>query len=138
MTAETVVCQSCRAKVHGEIFHLGFSDMDALYCSSCPKVLLLRDWQLLSERGITRPSDAEFQEWNRHMLPFYEKVEALFLPCSCGGSYRYMNPPHCPSCHGLLRGDCYEDKPVLKQRDSYVFVSAGSIDDRNHLRSVGA
>jgi len=133
MSAHAAVCQACHREVQGEIFHLGFSDMDALYCSKCPKVLLLKDWRLPQRRGILPPTEREFQYYSRQWLPYYAKVEALFRPCACGGHYGYMNPPRCPLCNGLLRGDCYEDKPILKQRDGYVFVCAGSVNDSEQL-----
>ena len=139
MTAHTAKCEACGETVSGEIYHLGFSDMDALYCSSCPKVLLLRDRSLLENLDIERlklePGDPGWQEYGRHSLPVYAKIENLFNPCECGGVFRYMNPPRCPKCRGLLRGDLYEDKPVLKSRDGYVFVTAGSVNDLQQLKS---
>jgi hypothetical protein len=45
-----------------------------------------------------------------------------------------MNPPRCPRCLGLIRGNLYEDKPILKLNDGYVFVSIGSVDDVARLR----
>ena len=45
-----------------------------------------------------------------------------------------MNPPRCPKCNGLIRGDIYEDKPILKNTDGYVFVTTGSVDDINQLK----
>ncbi|WP_139351688.1 hypothetical protein [Rhodanobacter sp. C06] len=140
MTAQIIVCQACNAEVHGEIYHLGFCDMQALYCSSCPKVLLLKDRELLPSNGISWPNltaaDPGFEFYDRHLLPVYASIEALFDPCECGGRYLYMAPPHCPKCGGLLRGDCYEDKPILKERDGYVFVSAGSVTDHEQLKQL--
>lgn len=142
MTEHTAKCEACGESVSGEIYHLGFSDMEALYCSSCPKVLLMKDHNLLESVGIKwlnlEPGDAGWQEYGRHVLPVYEKIENLFNPCECGGVYRYMNPPRCPRCQGLLRGDMYEDKPVLKNRDGYVFVTTGSVDDVEQLKPVYA
>src|SRR5687768_6742272 len=139
MTAHTETCEACGQTVEGEIYHLGFSDMAALYCSSCPRVLLLKDWTLLDRNGIKSPNlmahDPGFQPYDRHLLSYFEQIEALFRPCQCGGHYRYMNSPRCPHCNGLLRGDCYEDKPILKERDCYVFVTASSVDDHECLRA---
>lgn len=126
MTASTATCSSCRAEVVGERYHLGFSDMDALYCSSCSSVLLVKD------RGIAWPSlnaaDPGFQPYCRHLLPIFRSIESRFKPCKCGGVYRYMNPPRCPACSGLFRGDAYQDKPVLKLTDGYVFVTTESVE----------
>ena len=138
MTEHTATCQSCHAEVHGQIYHLGFSNMQALYCSACPNVLLLKDPELPMRRGIRWPNlaphDPGFQFYGRHLLPVYAAIEDLFNPCPCGGTYQFMAPPRCPKCNGLLRGDCYEDKPVLKERDGYVFVSTKSVDDRQQIR----
>jgi hypothetical protein len=89
---------------------------------------------LLEDGGIALPPEGSFEFYNRHLLPYYAQVEALFRPCVCGGQYGYLNPPRCPVCSGLLRGDCYEDKPILKQRDGFVFVTIGSVDDREQLK----
>lgn len=137
MSAHTAKCQSCHEAVAGEIHHLGFSNMDALYCSACPKVLLLKNHDLLVQFGIrwvhAVPGDPTFQEYGRHHLPVYAQVEALFRPCEREGRYGYLNPPRCPKCNGLLRGDLYEDKPVLKNWDGYAFVTSGSVDDAEQL-----
>ena len=137
MTAHTAKCRNCGEDVSGEIYHLGFSDMQALYCSSCPKVLLLKDFSLLERNNIKWPNlracDPEFQYFERHLFPVFKQIEKLFRPCSCGGHYGYMNPPRCPKCAGLFLGDVYEDKPVLKSRDKYVFVTVGSVDDVEQL-----
>jgi hypothetical protein len=132
MTAHVMQYQACGKEISGEIYHLGISDMDALYCSSCPRVLLLKDRRLLEHFGIKWPDlqahDPGFQFYNRHLLPVFEKIEALFQSCDCGGHYGYLNPPRCPDCNGLLRGNLYEDKPILKSTDRYVFATAGSQD----------
>jgi hypothetical protein len=72
------------------------------------------------------------------LLPFWQRAEALFRPCPCGGSFRFMNPPRCPLCKGLLYGDCYEDKPILRMRAGYVFVTTDSINAEQHLISNAA
>ena len=140
MTDHKATCQSCKSEVNGQLYHLGFSDMQALYCSSCPSVLLLKDPDLLVRHGIAWPNlaphDLGFQFYGRHLLPVYATIESLFNPCSCGGTFQFMAPPRCPICNDLLRGDCYEDKPVLKERDGYVFVSASSVDDRQQTRAL--
>ena len=139
MTAHTSVCKSCNAKIHGEIFHLGFSEMQALYCSDCPRVLLLKDQGILERAAISWPNlhagDTGWQPWDQHLLSTYREIEQLFLPCSCGGAYRFMSSPRCPKCNDLLQGDLYEDKPIFKERDMYVFVTSGSIDDDQALKS---
>ena len=137
MSAHTLKCKSCGGTVSCEMYHLGFSEMQALYCSSCSKVLLLHDFTLFERNGIHCPpleaSAPAFKPYTRHILPFFQQAEALFKPCPCGGSFRFMNPPRCPLCKGLLLGDCYEDKPIFKLRDWYVFICSGSISAEEHL-----
>jgi hypothetical protein len=138
MSTYVVECQACGEDIVGEMIHLGASNMDVLCCSSCPRVLLLKTPGLLERFGIVRPSLVKghpgFLPYLRHLLPFYEKVEALFLPCECGGRYGFMNPPRCPKCNGLLRGDIYGDKPIAKVTDGYALVTLGSVDDVSKLR----
>lgn len=138
MSTYVVTCQACGADVAGEIHHLGASNMEALYCSACPRVLFLKTPGLLERFDIVRPpvvkSYAGFQPYLRHLLPFYAKVEALFLPCECGGHYGFMNAPRCPKCNGLLRGDCYGDRPIAKVTDGYALVTVGCVDDVAHLK----
>ncbi len=137
MNTHTETCDSCGASVNGETYHRGFSQMEALYCSKCPRVLLLKDWELLKRHGIEFPSldisAPGSQSYCRHVLPTFRRIEALFRPCQCGGRYGYLNPPRCPMCAGLLRGDTYEDKPILNFNDGYVFISIGSVDDRDQI-----
>lgn len=49
MTAHSYTCKNCSSEVQGELYHLGFSDMDCMYCDSCPRVLLLKEYNL--QRG---------------------------------------------------------------------------------------
>ena len=133
MTKKTAKCQACGKLIDGEIFHLGFSDMVALYCSSCPMVLLLSDFQLLENKGIKwlhhTAGDKGWEYYDRHLLPVYSEIEKLFKQCKCGGRFGFTNPPRCPKCNQYMQGNCYEDKPILMQRDKYAFVCAGSVTD---------
>lgn len=139
MSTYVVRCEACGKDVAGEIIHLGSSSTEALHCSACPRVLLLKTPGLLERFGIARPALGQgqpgFQPYLRHLLPFYEKVEALFAPCECGGRYGYMNPPRCPKCNGLLRGDLYGDKPIAKVTDGYALVTLGAVDDVAKLKA---
>jgi len=44
------------SKMRGEIYHLGFSNMESVYCSECHKVLLLADPDFLLKNGANFPS----------------------------------------------------------------------------------
>jgi hypothetical protein len=138
MSTFVVRCEACRKDVKAGMIHLNASHAEALYCSSCSRVLLLKTPGLLERFGIERPGlgkhDPGFQPFLRHLLPFYAKVEALFLPCECGGHFGYMNPPRCPKCNGLLRGDLYGDKPIAKVTDGYALVSLGAEYDVDKLK----
>ncbi|MGD8617930.1 MAG: hypothetical protein PVH54_01950 [Gammaproteobacteria bacterium] len=98
----------------------------------------MKDRKLLDHFGIDWPHhqahDPGFMFYNRHLLPVFEKIETLFRSCSCGGRYGYLNSPRCPECNGLLRGNLYDDKPVLKNNDLYVLVPMGSVDADKHLK----
>jgi len=138
MSKHVGTCEACGQAVSGELYHLGFSNMQALYCSNCPSVLLLKHWDILERHGIVWPSletaSPGFEHYCRHLLPVFARIEELFSPCACGGHYRYMNSPRCPRCRGLLRGDVYEDKPILKLNDGYVFATTGAVADLAQLR----
>jgi len=140
MTKHSVTCKKCNETVQGELYHLGFSDMDCMYCDSCPRALLLKDHTLAQRCGIEwpnlQPGDKGWEYYNRHLLPVYARFEALFLPCECGGTYRAGAPPRCPKCNEYL-GDGVPDfdKPSTWLK-GHVFVTAGAVTDRDHLREL--
>ena len=129
MTKHTQECKSCGSEIDGELYHQGFSDMVAIYCDSCPNVLLITDQNFFEKNGIEfpnlMPGDEGWQEYNRHLLPAFEKAEALFPKCSCGGSFKYMAAPRCPKCNNYIMGQGYEDKPIYRNI-RYVFVTKES------------
>lgn len=137
MTKHFQKCNSCTKESEGEIYHLGFSDMDCMYCDSCPRVLLLKDRKLLEENNIVMPSlkpgDKGWEFYDRHLLPHYEKLESLFKPCCCGGRFRAWAMPRCVICNDYLLGDApVKDKPSM-WHSKYVFVSIESFNDVEHL-----
>jgi hypothetical protein len=140
MTAHSVTCKCCSSLVRGELFHLGFSDMDCMYCDSCPRVLLLKDHTLADRNGIhwpnLQPGAPGWEYYDRHLLPYYARLEALFKPCSCGGTFRVSAAPRCPSCNASLLGAAPEaDKPST-WRKGHVFVSVGCFDDIEWLNDA--
>ncbi|HDY99556.1 MAG TPA: hypothetical protein ENH72_13850 [Pseudomonas sabulinigri] len=132
MTEHVQKCGACGEEVKGELYHLGFSDMDAVYCWDCPNVLLIKDHDFFEKNGITfphlMPGDKGWQEYNKHMLPYYKEAEKLFPGCGCGGSFRFMAPPRCPKCNDYLAGKDkdYGGKPYYRYH-KYVFVTVGSV-----------
>jgi hypothetical protein len=115
-----LLCQSCGTLVPFKAYHIGFSSFYPLYCDSCPDVLLLEDYLRFPYGSCTNsPSENAGKNW----LPGIHKVDSTLPKCKCGGSFAYMNPPRCPHCLGLVQGDLYAGKPVMKGRDRYTFVS---------------
>lgn len=137
MSKHTQECKSCGEESKGEIYHLGFSNMDCMYCDSCPRVLLLNDRNLLKSKGIVLPNhragDESWEYYDRHLLPIYEKIETLFKSCSCGGNFKASAAPRCSICNDYLSGI----KPDLDKPSTwlsrYVFVTIGSFEDVDHL-----
>lgn len=132
-------CESCGNKAGGELYHLGFSDISCMYCDSCPRVLLLTDRSLLQQNGIEWPNlqagDKGWDYYNRHLLPAYKKLESLFRPCDCGGSFRAWAPPRCPICNDYLSGTAPEPDKPSKWGSKYVFITLESYNDIEHLKA---
>lgn len=130
MTKHTQECEKCKKSIDGEIYHLGFSNIEAVYCSSCPNVLLIEDQDFFSNNGVDFPNlvagDKGWQEYNKHLLPYYKKAEKLFPKCECGGSFQFMAPPRCANCNEYLSGNGYDNKPYYRNH-KYVFVSKNSV-----------
>jgi hypothetical protein len=126
-------CVHCRRFVRGQQYHLGFSDLLVLYCSGCEGALLMRG--TVAYGDLLPPSDhlpqGDHENWQ---LPYWRAVESLFLPCPCGGSFGYLNPPRCPYCRAPVAGDIFEGKVVLKQREGYCFLAGEQFDARDMLR----
>lgn len=129
MTRHTQECKSCSSKITGELYHQGFSDMTAVYCDYCPIVLLIKDQNFYEENGIEfpdlMPGDKGWEEYNRHLLPIYERAEEHFPLCCFGGPFKYMAAPRCPKCNSYIMGKGYEDKPI-QRNIRHVFVTKGS------------
>lgn len=140
MTAHSFTCKCCGAHVAGELYHLGFSDMDCLYCDSCPKVLLLKEPRLAEKHGIIwlnlQPGDPGWQYYNRHLLPYYAKFEALFKPCACGGHFKASAVPRCPKCNGFLAGVAPPADQPSTWSKRHVFVTIGSVTDAEWLNDA--
>jgi hypothetical protein len=139
MSKHTQKCNSCGKHSTGELYHMGFSDMSCMYCDSCPKVLLLKNGRLLKKNGIEFPhlqaGDEGWQFYNAHLLPIYEKIEALFKPCDCGGRFRAWALPRCSLCNDYLFGSKPEPDKPSKWPAKHVFVTVGSYEDTEHLVS---
>ena len=101
--------------------------MDAVYCASCPNVLLLKD-------RMNFPSlmagDNGWQEYDKHLLPYFAEAEKTFPKCICGSTFKFMAVPKCPKCKGSLIAKSYDNKPSYRIQ-SYAFVSTGSIKLEN-------
>lgn len=138
MTIHSLTCKSCDAHVTGELYHLGFSDMDCMYCDSCPRVLLLKDHSLAERYGIKwphlQPGDIGWENYNRHLLPYYARLEALFKPCICSGRFKASAAARCPKCNNFLAGAAPPaDQPSRWQSKGHVFMTLGSVIDTEWL-----
>ncbi len=116
--------------------------MECMYCDSCPRVLLLRDPGFFARYGMEwrnlQAGDKGWEPYNRHLLPTYEKLEGLFKPCVCGGTYRASALPRCPKCNEfMLVGEVHEDEPV-RWDIRHVFVTVGSVTDNDQVRDNAA
>jgi hypothetical protein len=116
-------------------YHVGFSDIVQLYCATCEGVLLV---------DLYHPALSDLHSWaeqNAKGFGFapadlWREFEARFRPCPCGGRFAYLNPPRCPHCRGLLRGDCYAGEPTRKVQDGYVFVPGASFTGREQAEGA--
>jgi hypothetical protein len=127
------LCQSCGNYIKGKSYHLGFSNLIDFYCSNCEAVLLIGTYDLKLE-SFQKLKERPFETFNRHEIPYWDQIATFFTNCECGGNFAYLNPPRCPKCKGLLRGNCYEDKPILKDRDGYVFVCGKSYSGKDLIK----
>ena len=138
MTKHIQSCKSCSSEVEGELYHLGFSDMESVYCSSCPNVLLIKDRDFFERNGVEIPrllaGDSGWMEYDKHLLPYYEKAEKLLPDCECGGDFKFMAPPRCPKCNNYLSGKDYDNKPYYRN-NKHAFVTTGSIYLKNGVFS---
>ena len=120
------ICAECDASVSCTVCHLGFGGLEAIYCSCCPKVLLLDQAQGGTQLPNLKAGDEGWEEFDRHLLRYFSEAEKNFPPCSCGGFFQFMNPPRCPKCEGLLFGQDYENKPIQRNL-GYAYITSGSI-----------
>jgi len=138
MTAHTAKCVNCGTEVHGDLYHLGFSDMECMYCDSCPRVMLLKDPSFYDRHGIRWPNlragDKGWEPYNRHLLPFYEKLEGLFKSCVCGGRYRASALPRCPKCNEFIFGGVVHADTPIDWHPGHVFVTVGSVTEAEQVR----
>ena len=130
MTQHRQLCQSCHSEISGELIHLGFSNIDVIYCNQCPNVLIIKDQGFYENNEIELPrlsaGEKGWQEYDRHLIPYFKLAEKLFPQCACGGRFEYMAAPRCPSCNEYILGKGYEDKPALRNTRS-AFISRESV-----------
>ena len=93
MTSETFgTCDHCSVQFPYALIHNGFNDSAYAYCDSCGTVGFISAWQ------SDIPKEANF----RAQGPISPETAKLLAPCSCGGRFRLMAAPRCPSCHTEL------------------------------------
>lgn len=122
MNPTDTTCLDCQRSIPAKLLHLGFSDTLALYCSRCEAVLLI-DLFNTNLRDLFPPRQIPQGDYGVWEIPYWEKIEALFHACPCGGHFGYLNPPRCPACKGFIVGNLYEGKPAKKAIDGYAYVT---------------
>lgn len=117
---DKVLCKSCNRLVSFFAYHSGFSAITPIYCGDCPDVLLLDDHEARFPYGnaTCKPTSNFGLNWK----PEIESIDSALPKCPCNGTLRYLNPPRCPHCLGLLFGENFEEKPFLKDRLGYSIV----------------
>ncbi len=109
-------CLSCFKKVKFNVYHGGFSNKLAIYCSGCPCVLYIEDFSKLPNTH-NKPTNSGYSEY----ISEFENFDKTLPKCKCGGEFKYLNNPKCPQCKGEFFGDIYKGKPIYKMRDFNLF-----------------
>lgn len=128
------LCASCGHFVRARQYHLGFSEITPLYCSGCGNAVFL-DGSLEIADLLPPPDTLQRGDYGRSEIPYWQGIENLFQPCSCGGHFGYLQPPVCPFCRRPVSGDVFEGKPVVKKREGYCFLSGAFIPAAEALRN---
>lgn len=128
------LCASCGHFVRARQYHLGFSEITPLYCSGCGNAVFL-DGSVEIADLLPPPDTLQRGDYGRSEIPYWQGIENLFQPCSCGGHFGYLQPPVCPFCRRPVSGDVFEGKPVVKKREGYCFLSGAFIPAAEALRN---
>jgi hypothetical protein len=88
-------CPSCDHWLEAGLTFAGMADRGFMYCD--------RDSTLLTWEAYD-PLYRQLAERMPWTLDAYQQasVESWVPACPCGGSFRFTNPPRCPSCHRAL------------------------------------
>ena len=81
-------CETCHKDFEYAIYHCGFGDCAYAYCDRCGCCAILSGWF----DGI--PPGAALKVHG----PIEKRIEAMLMPCSCGGAFREDAHPRCSHC----------------------------------------
>jgi hypothetical protein len=109
-----VRCPACGREVHLVQRHAGFGNQGFMYCDRSATVLT---WDGYDPAWIALVGETHpwmLTEGQRRL------VEAVVPPCSCGGSFRFANPPRCPHCQAAA--------PQFSPGGTYYVVTGEQVD----------
>ncbi len=122
-------CDSCGKFFMFQMFHVGFSDVDYYYCDRCTNYLAVSLFdqkynRLLDTLSVKRISPFsqpyEFSDYEIQLnLENYQLIEDQFVPCTCGGQFKYLANCLCPYCKSPYV-DFFND--IFRKADHYYVV----------------
>ncbi len=122
-------CDFCGKFFMFRMFHVGFSDVDYYYCDRCTNYLAVslfdqkydRLLDKLSAKRISPFSQPyDFSDYDIQLnLENYQLIEDHFVPCTCGGQFKYLANCLCPYCKSPYV-DFFND--IFRKADHYYVV----------------
>ena len=101
-------CDFCGKFFMFQMFHVGFSDVDYYYCDRCTNYLAVSIFdpkydKLLDKLSVNRiepfSQPYQFSDYDIQLnLENYQLIEDHFVPCTCGGQFKYLANCLCPYC----------------------------------------
>ncbi|MDD5260068.1 MAG: hypothetical protein PHD29_08880 [bacterium] len=117
-------CPHCQNSFETHYFHAGFSDVDIIYCNTCPNAVKIDIYDpkytdiYKKHKGLSFVLGAIyfalFKRTFGKYSDFQKVVERELKPCSCGGIFLYRTKPRCPICLNHLLS-----KDIKKQWKGY-------------------
>jgi uncharacterized protein YbaR (Trm112 family) len=114
---KNITCPSCKKTIElqGIVnpIHAGFNNTAVLYCDKCTSTLIIQVYDKKYNILVNK------LPW---LLDQKEKflIENNLKPCSCGGSYKFDEPPRCPYCRNSMQS--------LLQDKIHYFILGNRID----------
>lgn len=122
-------CDSCGISFLYRMYHVGFAEVDYYYCDNCTNYLAVSLWdkkynQLLDKLSVKRISTFsqpyDFSDYEIQLnIENYKLIEDKFIPCTCGGRFKYLANCLCPYCKAPYI-DFFND--LFRKADHYYVV----------------